>query len=144
MKPANHITRQNGDIGELQVQIKMLQLGHMVTRCDGGNAQIDLVAVGRKLVGIQVKTAEGISRTKPFWIADAPGDCDWLWYVLVNLTPEGPEFYVFHSSVIASRVAKWLATPKRDGHPRSQDMAKFYPTVEELACARDSFNQMFD
>lgn len=142
MKPANHITRQNGDIGEIQVQLKMLQLGHMVTKCDGGNALIDLVVMGRKLVGVQVKTVEGVSRTKPFWIADAPANCDWLWYVLVNLATEGTEFYVFHSSVIAARVAEWLATPKRDGTRRSQDVAKFYPSAEELAAARDAFDQM--
>jgi hypothetical protein len=143
MKPANHITRQNGDIGELQVQLKMLQPGHMVTKCDGGNALIDLVALGRKLVGIQAKTAEGVSRAKPFWIADAPADCEWLWHVLVNLTAEGPDFYVFHSSVIAKRVAEWLVTPKRDGSSHSQGVTKFYPTAEELAEAKDSFAKMF-
>ena len=55
---------------------------------------------------------------------------------------QGPEFYVFLSSVIAQRVAEWFATPKRDGNPRSQDVPKFHPTAEELAAAKDAFAQM--
>jgi hypothetical protein len=153
MKTANLLTKLNGQRGEYLTMAKLAELGYLPAKLDDGSTMVDIAVINPDTldsVCIQVKSVEEMWRNNPYWMMSEKNErvYDKLWYVLVNLTPAGPEFYVFHSLVVGPRIAKdhveLMATPKRDGTSRKDSgMRKFYPTQDELAAARDAFGQMF-
>ena len=74
-----------------------------------------------------------------------------LWYVFVHVNSEEklPDFYIFHSSEIGSRIAgehsAWLAKPKKNGETRNySNMRQFIPSAEELETHKGHWEKMFE
>ena len=149
----NTKTKLNGQRGEYLTLAKFAELGYLASKLDDGSALVDIAVVNPETldaVSVQVKTADGVSKKNPFWMMSKKNERHYanLWFVLVDLTPTGPEFYVFHSSVIGPRIAKkhadYISEPMRNGGQRKDSsVRKFFPTPEELAAAKDAFHQMF-
>ncbi len=129
--------------GEFYVSAQLDQRGYIAGKTDDGQTLIDVIATDEetlRTVNIQVKRtlSEG---ALPSWFINKENEQEHegLWYVFVHVTSEDklPDFYIFHSSEIGSRIAgehaAWLSEPKKSGETRKDSiMRQFIPTAEEL------------
>lgn len=131
-KKSNNLT---GVTGEYFVCAELGKRGILALLTPKNNPLFDVVAVSqdaKRTVTIQVKTMS--ERNKQGWklgvdICKRKNNPQ-LYTILVNLTSEEIEYYIYEYDVLSERVeaayAKYLAVPKRDGMARKDIKFRWY------------------
>lgn len=131
-KKSNNLT---GVTGEYFVCAELGKRGILALLTPKNNPLFDVVAVSqdaKRTVTIQVKTMS--ERNKQGWklgvdICERKSNPQ-LYTILVNLTSEEIEYYIYEYDVLSERVeaayTQYLAKPKRDGNPRKDIKFRWY------------------
>ena len=131
-KKSNNLT---GVTGEYFVCAELGKRGVLALLTPKNNPLFDVVAVSqdaRRTVTIQVKTMS--ERNKQGWklgvdICERKSS-PLLYTILVNLTSDEIEYYIYEYDVLSERVEaayeQYLAKPKRDGNPRKDIKFRWY------------------
>jgi hypothetical protein len=129
---SNNLT---GVTGEYFVCAELGKRGILALLTPKNNPLFDVVAVSqdaKRTVTIQVKTMS--ERNKQGWklgvdICERKSNPQ-LYTILVNLTSEEIEYYIYEYDVLSERVeaayTQYLAKPKRDGNPRKDIKFRWY------------------